>query len=767
MSAQLYELFERASAATPSERSEIVEALRSRDPELAEQLAGMLAASAREGTVLDRPAWTVVGDETPTQVGPYRILEQIGRGGMGRVFLAEQQGEGFVRTVALKLLDALAPSEHGVTRFHDERRILASLEHPGIARFYDGGRTTDGRWFLAMEYVEGDDLLTYARREAPSIAARVRVLLGVIEAVQYAHARLVVHRDLKPANVLVGSDGRPRLLDFGISKLVDPEAQAHEVTRTELRAMTPAYASPEQIRGERVTAASDVWSLGVMLYELLAERRPFASAEASARAIELAVLELDPPPPSTVARTVGALPPVPADLDAIVERALRKSTADRYPSAEALGDDLQRFLDGLPVRARRGGRRYRLGKLLRRHKLAIISGSAAALALTAGLGVALWQRAQAVAERERAEQRFADVEALAQSMLFEIHDGVAELPNSGAVRELIAERALEYLERLRADAGDDPALLFDLAAGYERVGGLLGGGPGFQRRPGGGERGEQAFAQAVAIRRRLLAREPDSFTRGFELARTLGLHARGSIGMPDRTVAQASLDEVVAIADGLAAREPDRAELAYLRASTAVTQLRLATVVGADRAAAFAEATQAWAALVDAPELTALEDAQLGMDAAVLARLLHDEGRDDEAAPLAVRAIALLERGNPGSLHTGLAYAYAVLAFHRRAHGEPREALALHDRAMVIRRSRLDDREAPVSAAIAFFDSLLDEAELALAVPELERAAHALDEAERVVERMGWSGPDGDAAREQIAARRSELARATPAAPGR
>ena len=317
---------------------------------------------------------------------------------MGRVYLAEQRGEGFERLVAIKRLDRRQASPVSERRFRDEVKFLAALEHPGIARFLDGGRAADGSAYLALEYVEGSDLLAHVCEHQLTVDERLRLFLEVLAAVEYAHARNIVHRDLKPGNVLVGADGRPRLLDFGISKLIDPEALDAVTTRTELRALTPAYASPEQIRGGPVTVASDVYSLGVVLYELLAGVRPFRSASGDARELERAVLEKDPEPPSTAARRVPTGGPVRLDgrtfaavdtagrlgrdLDAICLKALRKEPEERYASVAALAEDLRRLLAGLPVAAHRGGLSYRVEKFARRHRATLAVASAAALLAT-------------------------------------------------------------------------------------------------------------------------------------------------------------------------------------------------------------------------------------------------------------------------------------------------------------------------------------------------------------------------------------------------
>ena len=407
---RLPDLFAQALELDPAGRHALVREVATEDAALARELERLLLAES-ETSPLDRSPWGAVGapiglegeaasDEPPPErIGPYRILRELGRGGMGRVFLAEEEAEDFRRTVALKVIYRPGFDEQAIRRFRDEVRILASLEHPGIARFLGGGRAPDGTWFLALEHVEGEDLIRYAAGRQLSVPERIRLALDVLDAVQFAHERGVVHRDLKPGHLLIGRDGRPRLLDFGISKLVDPQSgESLALTRTEARAMTPAYASPEQFRGERVTGASDVYSFGVLLYELLAGERPFAAVD-SPVALAMAVLETDPEPPSTAARraaderarggdaTGRNVRPGPhgrelsRDLDEICLKALRKRPEERYASAAALAADLRRYLEGRPVEARRGGRRYRLVRFVQRNRGRL--GTATALAIAA------------------------------------------------------------------------------------------------------------------------------------------------------------------------------------------------------------------------------------------------------------------------------------------------------------------------------------------------------------------------------------------------
>ncbi|MEO8276445.1 MAG: protein kinase [Thermoanaerobaculia bacterium] len=420
MSESLRDLYDRLIEQPESERADFLARLETTDDNRAAQLRRLLNASeSTTDSPLDRDPWSQLpadgvgafdsATEMPQQIGPYRILSELGRGGMGRVYLAEQEGAGFRRKVALKVV---APEGAGVAeidrRFRAEGGILAGLEHPGIARFYDAGRAEDGRWFLALEYVAGTDLLEHASDHALPLVERVRIFLAVLQAVAFAHAASIVHRDLKPANILVGADGRPRLLDFGIAKLVvaksDVELSASMTTITGARALTPAYASPEQFRGETITPASDVFSLGVVFYELLAGVRPFEQ-QGSRGAVESAILGEDPEPPSTASRRVsttgvrssppeGERPNAPVarvqrmpagrfsrDLDAICLKALRKEPAERYPSAAEFAADVERFLTGQPVSARGGGLAYRAVRFYRRQRAAIAVAAALLLAI--------------------------------------------------------------------------------------------------------------------------------------------------------------------------------------------------------------------------------------------------------------------------------------------------------------------------------------------------------------------------------------------------
>jgi serine/threonine-protein kinase len=486
---RLPDLFGQASELEGEALAAWLAALRAEEPALAEEVEALLAVSPAGARRFETPAWERLpaeseeGGPIPERVGPYEVLRENGRGGMGRVFLAEEVREDFRRSVALKIIDRPGPGPDTVRRFRDEVRILASLEHPGIARFFDGGRAPDGTWFLALEYVEGEDLLTYVRRRGLGLRERVELFVQVLDAVDFAHRRLIVHRDLKPSNVLVDAGGRAKLLDFGISKIVEP-GSGDEATLTETRAFTPDYASPEQIRGARATVGTDVYSLGVMLYELLAGRRPFSRKREGD--LDADSLTRDPEPPSTRVRTTA--PPSEAagndgttqiawrdltgDLDAITLKALRAEPEKRYPSVEALAGDLRRWLAGKPVEARRGGRRYRVGKFVRRHRLPVALASFALLALLAGAAGIVVQsrranRAAAIAEEQRdfALRELSRAEAMNDLNAFLLSDAAAG-GKPFTTDDLLA-RAERIAERQRAGPNENRAdILFAIGRQY-------------------------------------------------------------------------------------------------------------------------------------------------------------------------------------------------------------------------------------------------------------------------------------------------------------
>ncbi|MEM1183087.1 MAG: serine/threonine-protein kinase [Acidobacteriota bacterium] len=463
------------------------------DAELQREVEAWLRRTEDDATVIETPK-RPEGVEPGQRLGPYRIVEHLGVGGMGLVLLAEREDEQFERRVAIKVLRAGFDVPELIQRFVTERQILAQLEHPHIAALYEGGTASDGRPYLVMEHVKGRPIHRYCDEEGLGVEDRVRLMVKVCHAVAYAHSRLVIHRDLKPSNLLVNEEGEPKLLDFGIAKLLDPEAFPMTVaqTATGQSPMTPHYASPEQVRGQGVTTASDVYSLGVMLYRLLAGRLPYrlpggGSREALLRAIEDtrpsrpsdAVLEDTAASDDEISRWTGASRQalnrrLAGDLDSIILKALRPEPEHRYSSPNELARDLERHLSGLPVEARQGTWRYRAGKFIRRHRLGVGLAAAAALLLTIFSSYLTWQsgvitreRNAALAARDQAELAKTGEEQVVTFLvdLFNAADPTRNNAEPPTVRELV-DAGADKIDDLIAD---DPALGARLAFVRARV----------------------------------------------------------------------------------------------------------------------------------------------------------------------------------------------------------------------------------------------------------------------------------------------------------
>ena len=492
---RLEEVFQSALDCAPQRRAAWLDTACGGDAELRREVDSLLAAHEHGELDFTRRAAFVealkVLEQRTAQVhegqriGPYCIVRELGRGGMGRVYLAARADQAFDKQVAIKVVERGLDSEEVTRRFESERQILARLDHPNITRIIDGGQTDDGLPFLVMDYVQGECIDRYCDSHALDVTARLRLFQGVCAAVHYAHQHLIIHRDIKPENVLVTSDGVPRLLDFGIAKLLSPEAQPSESTLTVLRRLTPDYASPEQVRGEALTTASDVYSLGVLLYRLLCGQSPYRTRRLSANTLERAICEDQPERPSAAALRGERPPPgegtperlrrrLEGDVDNIVLMALRKEPQRRYASAEQLSQDISRHLAKLPVIARADTAAYRASRFLLRHRTGVAATGAIILLLVAGVVGTSWQARAARAERARAQQQFNDVRQLATSFLFEFNSSIQNLPGATPARKLLVQRALEYLSKLAQQSQRDPSLQRELAEAYLKVGDLQG-----------------------------------------------------------------------------------------------------------------------------------------------------------------------------------------------------------------------------------------------------------------------------------------------------
>ena len=520
--ARIKEIFADATAQEVSQREAHLTRACGDDAELRSEVASLLAAHAREDAVIDKPAAAyVTGDALRggaeqwigQRLGAYEITALIGHGGMGEVYRARRVDAEYDKEVAIKLVPAGYQAEYVLQRLRTERQILANLEHPNISRLIDGGASAQGVPYLVMELVDGVPIDRYSA-DRP-IAEKLRLFREVCSAVSYAHQRLVVHRDLKPSNILVTADGTVKLLDFGIAKLLQPAvgdtAAAPEATL--MQTFTPGFASPEQVLGRPITTASDVYSLGVLLYLLLSGRSPYRGRLTSTQDAIREICDTEPAAPS------AAAPGVPHDLDAICLRALRKEPERRYRTVDELSEDIRRHAVGLPVAARGDHFSYRAGKFLRRHRLEMTAAGLLIASLIGGLLFTLREARIAEAERARAERHFQSVRKLADTFMFKVHDAIEPLAGSTEARGLLVDTGLEYLNTLAAEAGDDLSLKLDLANAYMKVADLQG--QAYSANTGRQREAVDTYARSATLAGSVLAAEPHNLAAQRTLAKTL------------------------------------------------------------------------------------------------------------------------------------------------------------------------------------------------------------------------------------------------------
>jgi serine/threonine protein kinase len=560
---QLKDLFHAAVELASSDRETFLKRNCAGDDGLHRELSALLSAHEAAGNFIDSPALIDIGlvsqaeDPDPTaligrRLGSYEIVREIGHGGMGTVFLAVRADDQYRKQVAIKLVNRGMDTDTILRRFTMERQILANLEHPNIAGLLDGGSTTDGLPYFVMEYVEGRPIDEYCDAQTFTTTQRLELFRQVCAALQYAHQNLVVHRDIKPSNILVTAEGVPKLLDFGIAKLLSPgwATETGDLTASMQVLMTPAYASPEQLRGLSITTASDVYSLGVVLYELLSGHHPYRSAGRVPEEMAQVILREEPEKPSTVGtrrkadsrkngtadheepdtdteRQTGKTNPqsvvrnpksLRGDLDNIVLKALRKEPERRYASVQEFSEDIRRHLEGLPVTASPDTFGYRARKFTQRHKAGVLAAAIILITLLSATVITAWEARVARRERDKAQRRFTQVRKLANSVLFEYHDGIEKLAGSTPIREKMVKDALEYLDNLSAESGADPTLQRELAAAYEKVGDVQGN-------PFGANLGNQdgalkSYQKSLAIREALLTADSNNSQMRSDLAQS-------------------------------------------------------------------------------------------------------------------------------------------------------------------------------------------------------------------------------------------------------
>jgi eukaryotic-like serine/threonine-protein kinase len=584
---RISEIFDRALTLEGHEREVYLREVCADDPKFCDEVDSLLDSHRQAGSQFlqasegvfdevaekDQPAEVQAG----RRIGAYLVEEEIGHGGMGEVFAAKRVDGQYEKKVALKLVRSGYETSFILERFRNERQILASLDHPNIARLLEGGTSADGAPYLVMELVDGVPIDSYCEARELSVTERLLLFRQVCSAVQYAHQQLVIHRDIKPSNILVTKEGVPKLLDFGIAKILDPSGST-EVTS--LRPMTPEYASPEQVRGEAISTYTDVYSLGVVLYRLLTGRSPYRVDTRTPARLAEAIKQDEPERPSTaihrkktsgadgdsreitpkaVSSTIEATPArlekrLRGDLDFILLKALRKEAAQRYSSVEQMSEDIRRHLEGIPIAARKGTWNYRSGKFIRRHKVSVF----AALLVVATLVTAI-----VVTRREAliAEARFNDVRKLANSLMFEVHDSIQQVPGTTAARKLIIERAQEYLDVLAKDSRSDSSLQRELAASYSKLASVQG-------HPQGANLGDSAgaaknYRMAVELLTDCLARDSRNLDIAIQLSRAYQDLALALDSTGDQTGAKNSTRKALDILEPLAKSQPEDPRLRF------------------------------------------------------------------------------------------------------------------------------------------------------------------------------------------------------------
>jgi tetratricopeptide (TPR) repeat protein len=471
------DIFHEAMERNPEDRLDYIEEACRGDAELSREVKSLLRHEPEFEHVLESMVTDAVrklpsasGQFAGMRIGPYELVREISRGGMGVVYLAARNDEHYFKTVAIKLIRSGFDSADMVTRFLHERQILANLSHPNIAAILDGGSTADGLPYIVMEHIEGEPITEYCRKRGLSVRERLKLFRSVCQAVHCAHQKLVIHRDLKPGNILVTPGGTPKLLDFGIAKLLVPELVSGESPMTDSahRMMTPDYASPEQVLGELLSTGSDIYSLGIVLFELLTEARPYSTTGLPYKDVERIVcLESTVKPsdlPSLPRRVAKELR---GDLETVVLKAMHKDPDRRYTSAERFAEDLSRYLSGHAVAARPDTRAYRTAKFLRRHKAMAGAVAALLIAVLVGAITTIWQA-------RKAEQHFTQLRTLVESVLFNLNDRIGNLPQSTEIRSVLMTSTLDYLDSLTKEADADPKLLLEISHAYTKIAEIQG-----------------------------------------------------------------------------------------------------------------------------------------------------------------------------------------------------------------------------------------------------------------------------------------------------
>ena len=741
---QIGALYDQLLSTPTAQRAALLDHACADDPDLRREIESMLAAYEADPDFLEQPAVSALDAqamplpdvEGETTIGPYRFVRLLGRGGMGDVYLAVREFEAARQSVAIKLLRPGLEQSDLAHRFAAEQQILAGLVHPGIARLLDAGQADDGRPYLAMEYVDGEPVTAYCDRHQLPIEQRLRLFIHICKAVQYAHQHLVIHRDLKPSNILVAApatgrpeDGTVKLLDFGIAKMLEPLDAEMSLfqTQTGHRLLTPAYASPEQVEGAVVTTTSDIYSLGVVLYELLAGRRPYMLEGKTTSEIARIIAEQPPMRPSSaviqrgedeaasdtdlsIARQSSSerlQRRLKGDLDTIVLKTLRKEPERRYSSAAELAEDLKRYLAGLPVKARPDTAGYRLHKFARRHWAGVAAAVAFVVLLT-GFAIAMTlQQAETARQRDRAEQELAKAETVTDFLmdLFEANQPSEARGDTITARELL-ERGLERMEALEEQPEVQTRMLLLVGRIYRNL----------------GEYGKAAplMEQALAERRRFLdPNHEDVATSLYHLA-TLRMD-------------QGRFEEATQLAQEALALH--RTLPGDQHAAVATDLYLLATLEKHQGNYDEAEALFT--------ELIALERNRYGADDMRLARTLHNFGRllsekaDYEASATQYREALAIYRKVHGPDHPDVIVIMNSLGVALSRNGQHEEAERMLEEVVTLRRQVLGPAHPGVATSLSALAIVFS------AQDKIAEAVERLTEAERIYrEALGDEHPN-------------------------
>ena len=716
-------------------------ALEVENPELAREVAALLVAADESAPFLAVPALErasgagLPGTTAPDRVGPWRLDAEVGRGGMGTVWRARRDDGAFEQTVAIKFVRPELATDLLRKRLEAERRILAGLQHESIARLIDGGVTAEGVPYLVLEYVDGEPIDAWCSHHQLPVAARLRLFLAVCSAVDFAHRKLVLHRDLKSTNVLVDEHGRPKLLDFGIAKLLGPETASEDWTALGFaRPLTPEWASPEQLRGDALTTASDVYSLGVLLCSILTGERPHRWTGQSPDDLARQIAESGGEPVSALLRRstspgIGRRA-LRGDLQRVLARALAPEPEHRYGSAAELAADLERFLDGRPVAAHPPAVGYRLHKFARRHRAGVTAAASVAATLLLATGVSLRQAHLAGVERARAERRFADVRRLANVVLFDVYAALDKVSGAMAARRLLVDNALRYLDDLAGEAGDEPVLLAELAAAYERVGEIQGM-PGWQSE---GRTGDAlaSFERALELYRRVRTHAEGEAPDDLAEARILGrlgsiLAARG-----DSALALTRHREALARLESIVARAPSaRARLEWAQILVAVGDdtWELGDVPAA--AAIYDKARLAALAALAADPASTVTIRQTGVVEQRLGDAAVEAGDwphavEHQAASLAVDRELASRLPNDIEIRRDLGTDLSRLGVSQLMRGSAGEALTLHREAVRLRAALLADDPQDARARDDLAESRYEASKALAALGRIPEAADEL-----------------------------------------